>query len=55
MVKTSIDIPHELMERIYEYNKKHPDQPVKIGPTCVIALELKMDQVEQNDHMRKQA
>ncbi len=38
-MKTSIELPDDLMRRIREYNKTHANRPINVSGVCRIALE----------------
>ena len=52
-MRTTIVIPDGLSDRIEQYNDRHPDQRIVIGQVCRIALELKIDEVEQIEYERR--
>jgi len=45
-MKTSINLPDEMVDRVQAYNKKHPDQPISVSGVCKQALEIKLREVE---------
>lgn len=42
-MKTTIDVPDELHDRIKKYNKLHQNSPINVSGTCRIALEKELD------------
>ena len=52
-MRTTIVIPDGLADRIEQYNDRHPEQKIIIGQTCRIALELKMDELDQIEYERR--
>lgn len=45
-MKTSINLPEKMVNRVQAYNRKHPDQPISVSGVCRQALEIKLQEVE---------
>ena len=45
-MKTSINLPDKLVERVQTYNRKHQDQPISVSGVARQALEIKLQEVE---------
>ena len=45
-MKTSISLPDSLVDRVTEYNRRHPGDKIIVSGICVEALEKKLDEVE---------
>jgi len=45
-MKTSINLPSDLVDRVKAYNAKHPDQPISISGVSIQALEKKLADIE---------
>jgi len=44
-MKTSINLPDDLVGRVQVYNRKHQDQPISVSGVCRQALEIKLQEV----------
>lgn len=42
-MKTSIEIPEELLNKVREFNKAHPDRPINVSAVCRIAIQLALE------------
>ena len=49
-MKTSVNIPSDLIERVKEYNRKNPGLKIVMSGVCRAAIEEKLLQVEEKVH-----
>ena len=49
-MKTSVNIPSDLIERVKEYNRKNPDLKIVVSGVCRVAIEKKLSEVEEKTH-----
>ncbi len=43
IMKTSIELPDDLITKVKEYNKTHVNRPINVSGVCRIALEQELD------------
>ncbi len=48
-MKTSIELPDELLNRVREFNKTHSDRPINVSAVCRIAIEKALDKALKED------
>ncbi len=45
-MKTSIELPEELLTKVREFNKLHPDRPINVSAVCRMAIEKALEKAQ---------
>ncbi len=48
-MKTSIELPDELIIKVREYNKAHANRPINVSGVCRIAIEQELNAALQEN------
>jgi post-segregation antitoxin (ccd killing protein) len=48
-MKTSIELSDDLLTRVREFNKAHPDRPINVSAVCRLAIEKALNKALEED------
>lgn len=46
-MKTSVELPDDLLEKVKKYNKTHPNRPINVSGVCRLALEKEIEDISK--------
>ncbi len=48
-MKTSIELPDDLLQKVREFNKTHSDRPINVSAVCRLAIEKALSKALEED------